>query len=99
MVNCKKVTLLFLIVTMHSYALLGPHMIANSPADFLVDWYLALDDPLTTKQIGNELLQRNYIANFITFDPTVGRYDQRPTSPAIGIYFFRRDMGLDTRFF
>lgn len=68
-------------------ATLGPHLLNNSPSAYLLDIDLTFLDPATTRQIGNELYERDYIATVITYAAIPGSFIDRPMVPGPGSSF------------
>ncbi len=68
-------------------AMLDDNMIANSPSDYLTDWDKFINEPLTTKKIGNELYLRNYQSTITVCQQIPDFYYNRPSTPGCSSSF------------
>jgi hypothetical protein len=82
----KKIASIAFIFTVSSTytTFLGPHLLANSPSDYLIDLETSIKDGEVTQQVGNELFIRTYTSDVTIIDQTAGRFDERPTAAANG---------------
>jgi hypothetical protein len=83
----KKIICIGLLNVTTMYGItLGPNLLDNSPSDYLLDLEKSFNDPEATRQIGDELCERNYIYinNISIYDQIAGRFDERPATPEYG---------------
>lgn len=66
---------------------LGPNLLNNSTADYLIDIAKSLNDPEATLLIGQELYSRNYIDTIPVYDQVQGNVDEMPVTPGSGQTF------------
>lgn len=64
--------------------ILEPNLIANSPAEYLVDLQHYINAPEVTHQIGTELYNRTYSTTASIGDVIIASFDQKPSDPGTG---------------
>lgn len=79
--------ILFVMVMPMNAIILGPHLLNNSPSDYLLDIDKLLQETDATIQIGNVLYERDYLSTVTTYDTVIGGAQSRPTEPGIGYTF------------
>lgn len=83
-----KITCFFLsMLVVPAYAALGPNLLAHSPSGYLLDLDKRFFISAVTRQIGNELFERDYSSTIPIIENIPGRFDERPTEPAVGYTF------------